>query len=100
MLKKIPTYKEDDSIYKITTNKENEYLRPVNKKIISYSIICVEKYKKRFKMLYYYSNVYAVIELQKDAVKIDENIEEIDTSIICDNYYDEYYEEYEENEEK
>jgi len=75
----------NDSIYRITTKVENEYLRSINKTIISYKVIEVEKYKKRFKISSSFSSRYAVIEVKKD---IDiENIQEIDTSILCDEYY-------------
>ena len=112
----------NDYIYRITTEVENEYLRPINKTIISYKVIEVEKYKKgfkptknlirpadsqsslsmtdkeinpspegadlnlqRFKIKSSFSTTYAVIEIKKE---IDiENIQEIDTSLICDKYY-------------
>jgi hypothetical protein len=88
----------DNSIYKITTKSENEYLRPINKTIISYRIINVEKYKSGFRKLYHFSTIYAVIEIKPDI----ENIQEIDSSFICDNYYnvDEEEEEQEEQEEQ
>jgi hypothetical protein len=73
----------DSSIYKITTKVENEHLRPINKTIISYRIINVEKYKCGFRMLYHFSTIYAVIEMKKDI----ENIQEIDSSFICDKCY-------------
>ena len=94
VIKKISVCK-DDSIYKITTQVENEYLQPINKTIVAYKIINVEKYKKGFKIVSSWANVYAVIELNKEI----ENIEEIDTSLICDNYYDYDGECYEEDEE-
>jgi hypothetical protein len=74
----------NDYIYRITTRVENEYLTPINKTIISYKVIEVEKYKERFKIKSSFSTTYAVIELEKEV----ENIQEIDTSLICDNYYD------------
>ena len=77
----------NDYIYRITTRVKNEYLRPINKTIISYKVIEVEKYKERFKIKSSFSNRYAVIEVEKDL----ENIQEIDTSLICDNYYDSDY---------
>jgi hypothetical protein len=75
----------NDSIYRITTEVENEYLRPINKTIISYKVIEVEKYKKGFKIKSSFSTTYAVIEIKKE-IEI-ENIQEIDTSLICDKYY-------------
>jgi hypothetical protein len=63
---------------------EDKYLRPINKTIISYKVIEVEKYKERFKIKSSFSTTYAVIEIEKEI----ENIQEIDTSLICNNYYD------------
>jgi len=73
----------NDCIYRITTRVENKYLGPINKTIISYKVIEVEKYKERFKIKSSFSTTYAVIEIEKEV----ENIQEIDTSLICDNYY-------------
>ena len=84
----INKYRHESSVYRITTNVENEHLRPINKPIISYKVIEVEKYKKGFKINSSFSNKYAVIEIKKEI----ENIQEIDTSLICDNYYDYDYE--------
>jgi hypothetical protein len=84
--KNIPTY-NDDSIYKITTKMENQYLRPINKTIIAYKIIEVDKNKKGFKIKSTFSSVYAVIELNKIEIQ-NKDIAEIDTTLICDNYYD------------
>lgn len=81
-MKKVSRYTND--IYRITTKVENEYLRPINKTIISYKVIEVEKYKKGFKIQSSFSTKYAVIEIKKEI----ENIQGIDTSLICDNYYD------------
>ena len=85
-MKKVSRYTND--IYRITTKVENEYLRPINKTIISYKVIEVEKYKKGFKIQSSFSTKYAVIEIKKEI----ENIQGIDTSLICDNYYDYDYE--------
>ena len=82
-IKRISRY-ANDNIYRITTSVENEYLRPINKTIISYKVIEVEKYKEMFKIKSSFSNTYAVIEVENDL----EIIQEIDTSLICDNYYD------------
>jgi hypothetical protein len=84
--KNIPTY-NDDSIYKITTKMENQYLRPINKTIIAYKIIEVDKNKRGFKIKSTFSSVYAVIELNKMEIQ-NEDIAEIDTTLICDNYDD------------
>lgn len=71
--------------YKITTKiTDNNYLRPTNKQIISYRIIDVGTYKNGFKIIGYDSNIYAVIEINP----IVENIEQIDTSLICNDYYE------------
>jgi hypothetical protein len=86
-IKKISSY-TNDSLYRITTNVENEHLRPINETIISYKVIEVEKYKKGFKIQSSFSTKYAVIEIKKEI----ENIQEIDTSVICDDYYDYDYE--------
>ena len=87
----------DDSIYKITTKMNNEYLRPINKIIIAYKIINVEKYGKGFKIQHSFSTIYAVIELGKNEI---EEIEEIDNSLICDNYFEDGGDEEEEEEEE
>ena len=84
----------DGSIYRITTETENEYVRPINRTIMSYRIIIVEKYKCGFRILSQFSSIYAVIEIKKDI----ENIEEIDPSIICDKYYNVYDDEDESDE--
>ena len=77
-------YNEDnDELYKIETNIETEYFELTNKEIISYRIIKVKKCENKFKKLYHYTNKYAVVKIP---VENTENIEEIDTSLICDNY--------------
>ena len=73
---------EDNSFYKINTRVKNEYLRPINKTIIAYRVINVKNYRKKVTIQYLFTTIYAVIELDKDIG----NIEEIDTSLICDNY--------------
>lgn len=77
--------KNDDELYKIETNIETEYFQPINKEIISYRIIKVKKCKNKFKKIYHYTTKYAVVEF---AVGNSENLEEIDTSLICDDYVD------------
>jgi hypothetical protein len=86
---------ENNSFYKINTRVRNEYLRPINKTIIAYRVINVKNYKKKVTIQYSFTNIYAVIELDKDLG----NIEEIDTSLICDNYKHEDDEEDEEDDE-
>ena len=65
---------------KINKNKPNK-----NEEIISYRIIKVKKCKNKFKKIYHYTTKYAVVEF---AVGNSENLEEIDTSLICDDYGD------------
>jgi hypothetical protein len=79
----MPECKEDDELYKIATDIETEYFQPINKEIISYRIIKVKKYKHKLKKLYHYTTKYAVVEF---AVENTENLNEIDSSLICDNY--------------
>ena len=76
----------NDYNFRITTRVEDEYLRPINKAIISYKVINLEKYKKGFKIESSFSTTYAVIELKNVLKDIHE--QEIDTSLICDEYYD------------
>lgn len=87
---------EDNSFYKINTRVKNEYLRPINKTIIAYRVINVKNYRKKVIINYSYTNIYAVIEVDKDLG----NIEEIDTSLICDNYKHEDDEEDEDEDEE
>ncbi len=86
---------EDNSFYKINTRVRNEYLRPINKTIIAYRVINVKNYRKKVIINYSYTTIYAVIEVDKDLG----NIEEIDTSLICDNYKHEDDEEDEDEDE-
>ena len=79
----MPECKQDDELYKIATDIETEYFQPINKEIISYRIIKVKKYKNKLKKLYHYTTKYAVVEF---AVENTENLNEIDSSLICDNY--------------
>lgn len=82
---KMSEYKDhnEDELYKIETNISTEYFEITNKEIISYRIIKVKKCGKKFKKLYHSTNKYAVVEIP---VENTENIKEIDTSLICDNY--------------
>jgi len=77
--------KNDDELYKIATNIKTEYFQPINKEIISYRIIKVKKCKNKFKKICHYTTKYAVVEF---AVGNSENLEEVDTSLICDDYVD------------
>ena len=79
----MPECKQDDELYKIATDIETEYFQPINEEIISYRIIKVKKYKNKLKKLYHYTTKYAVVEF---AVENTENLNEIDSSLICDNY--------------
>jgi len=74
---------DDDKLYKIETDIETEYFQPINKEIISYRIIKVKKCKNKLKKLYHYTTKYAVLEFE---VENNENLEEIDTSLLCDDY--------------
>ena len=82
---KMSEYKDhnEDELYKIETNVDTEYFEITNKEIISYRIIKVKKCGKKFKKLCHSYNKYAVVEIP---VENTENIKEIDTSLICDNY--------------
>lgn len=75
--------KDEDELYKIGTNIETEYFELTNKEIISYRIIKVKKCENKYKKLYHHTTKYAVVEIP---VENTENIKEIDTSLICDNY--------------
>lgn len=88
---------DDEWNYKITSKFDNSHLRPINRKVIAYKIICVEKCKKGYKLQSTYSGVYAVIELKKHAIQ---PVEDIDTSMICDNYYDYDYDEEEDEDDE
>ena len=79
----MPECKQDDELYRIATDIETEYFQPINEEIISYRIIKVKKYKNKLKKLYHYTTKYAVV---KFAVENTENLNEIDSSLICDNY--------------
>jgi len=85
----IPECKHDDELYKIATDIETEYFQPNNREIISYRIIKVKKCRNKLKKIYHYTNKYAVLEFE---VENSENLEEIDTSLICDDYIEDYYE--------
>ena len=79
----MPVCKQDDELYKIATDIETEYFQPINEEIISYRIIKVKKYKNKLKKLYHYTTKYAVVEF---TLENTENLNEIDSSLICDNY--------------
>jgi hypothetical protein len=79
----MPESNNDDELYKIATDIETEYFQPINEEIISYRIIKVKKCKNKLKKLYHYTTKYAVVEFEEENT---ENLKEIDTSLICDNY--------------
>jgi hypothetical protein len=79
----MPELKHHDELYKIATDIETEYFQPINKEIISYRIIKVKKCKNKLKKIYHYTTKYAVVEFE---VENTENLKEIDTSLICDDY--------------
>ena len=85
----------DENIYKITTIEDYyNYVVSLNKTIIQYRIICVSEYKKKYKFEFSETNVYSVIEMPKKTI-----VEDIDTSLFCDEYnpydYDSNDEDYE-----
>ena len=88
--KNLPTDKTDPEIYKITTRTEDTHLTILNKKIISYQIVCLEQNKKEYHLSYYFSIVYSVVELEDSDISYPI---EIDTSLLCDNYLGEYFSE-------
>jgi hypothetical protein len=81
-----PEPTNDDELYKISDHIETEYFQPINEEIISYRIIKVKKYKNKLLKLYHYTTKYAVVEF---AVENYENLEEIDSSLICNYIIDE-----------
>ena len=83
--KKLPK-DTSDYICKITSKIVNEYLEPINKTIIAYKIIEMHKYENRFIIRDRDSTIYAVLELKKQEIGDIEEIEEIDLSLICDDY--------------
>jgi hypothetical protein len=86
--KNLPTEKSYET-YKITTNIEDEYLTLLNKTIIAYQIVCLEKCKNKVRFYYSFSIVYAVIELE---ILEQEYPEPIDDTLIKNDYLtDEYY---------
>lgn len=72
-----------DELYKIETNTDTEYFEPMNQEIISYRTIKVKKCNNSFIKLYHDYTKYAVVEIPLENT---ENLKEIDTSLICDNY--------------
>lgn len=82
---KMSEYKDynEDELYKIETNIQTEYFELTNNEIISYRIIKVKKIENKFKKLYHFTNKYAVVEIAEENI---EDIKEIDTSLIYDNY--------------
>jgi hypothetical protein len=78
----------EKTFYKITSKIEDyeyEYLHPINKIIVAYKIIELVKYKKGLKIVSSNTSVHAVAELNK--TDIPENVDEIEETLICDNYY-------------
>jgi len=78
----------EETFYKITSKTEDyeyEYLHPLNKIIVAYKIIELVKYKEGLKIVSSNTSVHAVVELDK--TYITENIDEIEETLICDNYY-------------
>ena len=78
----------EKTFYKITSkiaDYEYEYLHPTNKIIVAYKIIELVKYKEGFKIVSCNTSVHAVVELDK--TYMTENVDEIEETLICDNYY-------------
>ena len=74
-------------VYKIANKNENLYLYPVNETIVAYNINELVKYKNKLKLVTAFSTVYAVVKMRPNSES--EDIEEIDTTLIYDDYYDE-----------
>jgi len=80
-------YNYSDETYKITTVIDNEYNALSNKIIVSYKVATVEKSKNGFKFIEVDEYTYSVIQIKKDNFSIEDyNIEEIDTSLICNDF--------------
>jgi len=78
----------EKTFYKITSkiaDYEYEYLHPTNKIIVAYKIIELVKYKEGLKIVSSNTSVHAVVELDK--TYMTENVDEIEETLICDNYY-------------
>jgi hypothetical protein len=78
----------EKTFYKITRKIEDyeyEYLHPINKIIVAYKIIELVKYKEGLKIVSSNTSVHAVVELDKRYMT--ENVDEIEETLICDNYY-------------
>lgn len=75
---------KDGGLYMLTTDFENEYLTPKNKTITAYKVINVKKHEDVFRINYSLSTVHAVIEIE--AKQKIETIDEIDMSLVCDDY--------------
>ena len=76
----------DKVSHKITSNFEPErYLMPSNKIIIEYTMISGSEVMDNFKVNYTYSDIHAVVELEQNALTL-EQVEDIDLSVLCNNY--------------
>ena len=78
----------EKTFYKITRKIEDyeyEYLHPINKIIVAYKIIELVKYKEGLKIVSSNTSVHALVELDKRYMT--ENVDEIEETLICDNYY-------------
>lgn len=84
------SYKDTCCVYKISNKNENLYLYPVNETIVAYNINKLIKYKNKFKLVTTFSTVYAVIKMKPVSESAD--VEEIDTTLICDDYFEHDYE--------
>lgn len=88
--KLLSSYKDTCCVYKIANKNENLYLYPVNETIVAYNINKLIKYKNKFKLVTTFSTVYAVIKMKPVSESAD--VEEIDTTLICDDYFEHDYE--------
>jgi len=87
--------KDNQCEYKITTNNESKnYVKCLNKIVMTYTVICVLKRKNKApKLEYAETSIYAVVELPREIKETgDENRDgNIDSSLLCNDYYPEHY---------
>ena len=79
---------KDGRTYKITSDIEEYHMWPKNECIVEYMIIEVKKCKNnKFQMEATHSTVYSVIKLKNHNYPNSESLEDIDESMICNDYY-------------
>lgn len=87
---------DDDNIYKITSIEDTcPYVQSLNKSIIQYRVICVLEYKQKYKFEFSETTIYSVIEMPKKPI-----VEDIDLSLLCDDYHSYDYDSNDEDYEK